>query len=112
MKTSLPMIVAEELDADWSKVHVEQVDDRPELYGRQVAGGSTLDSDELGPAAPRRRDGARDARRGGRKTWNVPEPRCTTEKQRRASRAEQPQLELRRARDQGRCAARAERGLA
>ena len=41
VRTSLPMIVADELDADWTRVTVQQADAHPTDYGRMMTVGST-----------------------------------------------------------------------
>jgi isoquinoline 1-oxidoreductase beta subunit len=79
VKTSLPLIVAEELDADWRQVDVRQSVIDMALYGPQFAGGSLsipMNFEVL------RRAGAT-ARAmlvaAAAKTWSVPAAELTTE---------------------------------
>jgi isoquinoline 1-oxidoreductase beta subunit len=80
VKTSLPMLIAEELDVPWEMVRIEQADNDPKLYGRQFAGGSM--------ATPLHWD---DHRRVGAVAramliqaaalaWNCPTGECTTDR--------------------------------
>jgi isoquinoline 1-oxidoreductase beta subunit len=77
--TSLPMVVAEELDADWKQVRIEQALADSSIYGRQVAGGSMATPLEWDPM---RKMGA--AARvmliaAAAKRWSVAADECQTE---------------------------------
>jgi len=79
VKTSMPMILADELDIDWKQVVVEQADFYPERFDRQFTGGS---QGIRSGWKPLRKAGAT-ARQmlvnAAAQTWNVPAGEITTE---------------------------------
>jgi len=84
MKTSLPMLIAEDLDVSWDKVTVYQGDFNTAAYGSQTVGGPQNASGSNGTPSnymPMRRVGAA-ARamlvQAAAQTWGVPESECTT----------------------------------
>lgn len=80
VKTSMPMIVAEELDADWKDVVVEQAPLNTAIFQRQLAGGSQSIRqgwDGLRMAGATARHMLKEA---AAKTWEVPVNEITTEK--------------------------------
>ncbi|UHG92896.1 xanthine dehydrogenase family protein molybdopterin-binding subunit [Spirosoma oryzicola] len=79
IKTAFPIVVAEELDADWKKVVVEQAPLDTKKFERQVAGGSG----SIPHSWQRLRKAGATARQmlleAASKRWNVPVSECTTE---------------------------------
>ena len=80
IKTSFPMVVAEELEADWEKVRVVQANLDPEKYDRQLTGGSGA----MPHSWERLRKAGATAKfvlvAAAAKTWNVPAEELTVEK--------------------------------
>jgi isoquinoline 1-oxidoreductase subunit beta len=62
VRTSLPLIVAEEMEADWSRVHVQQAHGDEVKFGNQDTDGSRSTRHYLIPMRQIRRLGACDAR--------------------------------------------------
>lgn len=79
VKTSMPMIVAEELDADWTKVVVEQAPLDTDNFTRQFIGGSQ--AIRMGWKALRTAGatGRQLLINAASQTWNVPAAEITTE---------------------------------
>ena len=80
IKTSFPMVVAEELDADWEKVRVIQANLDTEKFDRQLTGGSGA----MPHSWERLRKAGATAKyvlvAAAAKTWNVPAEEITVEK--------------------------------
>lgn len=79
VKTSMPMIVAEELDVDFSKIVIEQADLDTKHFTRQFIGGSQAIHQgwkSLRTAGATARQMLREA---AAKTWNVPVEEVSTE---------------------------------
>jgi isoquinoline 1-oxidoreductase beta subunit len=80
IKTAFPMIIAEELDADWAQVTVEQAPINPSVYGSQSAFGSTGVADgwlklrQVGASARSMLVSA------AAQTWGVATTECLTDK--------------------------------
>jgi len=77
-RTGLPRIVADELDADWSRVKVVQAPGDPK-YGDQDTDGSHSVRDFFIPLREAGATGRLMLVRAAAQTWGVPEKECTTE---------------------------------
>lgn len=79
VKTSMPMIIAEELDVDWKSVLVEQAPLNTEAYTRQFIGGSQAIRQGWKALRMVGASARYMLRAAAAKSWNVPVEEITTE---------------------------------
>jgi isoquinoline 1-oxidoreductase beta subunit len=79
VRTSMPMLIAEELDLDWKKVIVEQAPYHAEKYGRQFTGGSAGIRSRWEPLRMAGATARQMLKEAASNEWGVPVEEITTE---------------------------------
>lgn len=79
VKTSMPMLVAEELDVDWKNVIVEQAPLNTQIFTRQLAGGSASISQSWKGMRTAGATARQMLREAAASAWKVPVNEITTE---------------------------------
>lgn len=79
VKTSMPMIVAEELDVDWKNVIVEQAPLNTDIFNRQLAGGSDSIKQSWNALRLAGASACKMLKEAAAQKWNVPVDEITSE---------------------------------
>ncbi|MGH8319053.1 MAG: molybdopterin cofactor-binding domain-containing protein [Steroidobacteraceae bacterium] len=79
MKTTLPMVIADELDVPWTSVHVETAPVNPALYGMQFSYGSMNTPLQYDPMRRAGAAGRQMMLTAATRLWHVPASECETD---------------------------------